>query len=76
MSLTLVDLPSRGDSIERGALREREAARYINLGLVAFRELVRRGVVPARRHPGRMRRIYLKADLNRYLETLPVEREA
>ena len=76
MTLTLVDMPSWQQEAARGALREREAARYINLSLTVFRGLVREGMIVARRHPGRTRRIFLKADLDHYLGSLPMEHKS
>jgi hypothetical protein len=47
------------------------AAKYLMLGIADFRKLVNQGVIPCRHHPGRKRRIYLKADLDKYLMKLP-----
>jgi hypothetical protein len=54
-----------------GVMYESEAARYIMLGIHDFRKLVAAGVIPSRTHPGRKRKIYLKADLDAYLLALP-----
>jgi hypothetical protein len=47
------------------------AAKYVMLGIHDFRKLVDTGVIICRNHPGRMRRIYLKNDLDDYLRNLP-----
>jgi hypothetical protein len=51
---------------------ESEAAKYIMLGIHDFRRFVVAGTIPSRTHPGRKRKIYLKADLDIYLLGLPI----
>ncbi len=53
-------------------LYEVAAAKYIKIAIEDFRTLVNQGLIPFRTHPGRSRRIYLKADLDAYLKNLPV----
>ena len=69
MGLTLVSIPRLAE-LEPAALYEKEAARYCKLSLQSLRELASVGRIPARRHAGRTRRIYLKVDLDHYLESL------
>ncbi len=52
---------------------ERDAAKYLKLSVNDLRRFVDNGRITARRHPGRSRRIYLKADLDHYLESLEKE---
>jgi hypothetical protein len=59
------------EPITPAVMYEAEAARYIMLGIHDFRKLVAEGVIPCRTHPGRVRKIYLKADLDAYLFGLP-----
>lgn len=56
---------------QAGVLYEVAAAKYVKIDIATFRELVRSGMIPARRHPGRTRWIYLKEDLDTYLRNLP-----
>ena len=69
MSLTLVSV-QRLLGLEPAALYEKDAARYCKLSLQSLRELASAGRIAARRHPGRLRKIYLKRDLDEYLESL------
>ncbi len=48
------------------------AAKYVMIGIHEFRNLVRSGAIPFRTRPGHNRRLYLKADLDRYLASLPI----
>ena len=68
-ALTLVSLP-RVTELEPAALYEREAARYVKISLRSLRELSSAGRIPAYHHPGRVRKIYLKIDLDEYLRSL------
>lgn len=69
--LTLMPLVDRLTVLTPAVMYESAAAKYIMLGIHEFRVLVDQGVIPFRRHPGRTRRIYLKADLDSYLSELP-----
>jgi excisionase family DNA binding protein len=59
--------------IQPVVLYEHEAAKYIKLSVNDLRQFVKDGRITARRHPGRTRRIYLTADLDRYLDGLEKE---
>lgn len=72
MALVLMETDEVG-KIQPGAMQEKNAARYLKLSVNDLRDFVRRGIIAARRHPGRVRRIYLRADLDRYLESLDRE---
>ena len=76
MSLMLVSVVKEIGSIQPAAMYERDAAKYLKLSANSLREFVSRGIITARQHPGRSRRIFLKADLDRYLEGLPKEATA
>ncbi len=69
-SLVLVSMVKEIGDVQPAALYEREAARYLKLSVNELRTCVRTGRIPARRHAGRSRRIYLKSDLDNYLESL------
>lgn len=69
--LALVPLVDRLLPLTPAVMYENAAAKYVLLGIHEFRKLVDRGVIRFRRHPGRKRRIYLKADLDSYLSQLP-----
>jgi hypothetical protein len=53
------------------AMHELASARYVGMNRTAFRDLVFTGVIPYTVHMNGKRRIYLKADLDAYLEALP-----
>ncbi len=72
-NLMLVSMIKDVGEVQPAAMYEREAARYLKLSVNDLRRFATDGRVVARRHPGRSRRIYLKADLDRYLESLPQE---
>jgi len=69
--LTLMPMIDKLAPFTPAVMYETAAAKYVMLGIHEFRKLVERGVIPFRRHPGRTRRIYLKADLDGYLLQLP-----
>ncbi len=69
--LALVPLVDRMGEIMPAVMYESEAAKYVMLGVHEFRKLVDAGTIPFRRHAGRKRRIYLKADPDEYLSRLP-----
>ena len=71
--LVLVPLVQEIDRVQPAAMYERDAAKYLKLSVNDLRLFAKQGAIVARRHPGRSRRIYLRADLDRYLESL--ERE-
>ena len=53
-----------------GAFREREAAKYVRMNINDFRKAVKEGLIPFRIRS--IQRLYLKKDLDDYLEALPV----
>ena len=57
--------------ITPAVMYETMAAKYVMLGIHDFRKLVDEGIIIYRTHPGRSRRIYLKTDLDDYLNNLP-----
>jgi hypothetical protein len=59
--------------VQPAAMYEHDAARYLKLSVNDVRAFVRTGAIVARRHPNRSRRIYLRSDLDRYLESLKRE---
>ena len=75
MSLVLVDMAKNISPITPAAMYERDAAKYIKLGVNELRNFVKTGLIAARKHPGRKIRIFLKADLDQYLESLEREKE-
>jgi excisionase family DNA binding protein len=72
-NLMLVSVVKELADVQPAAMYEKEAARYLKLSVNDLRRFANDGRIVARRHPGRSRRIYLKADLDRYLESLPKE---
>jgi hypothetical protein len=52
------------------AFHELAAAKYLGMNRTAFRELVFAGLIPFSEHVNGKRRIYLRADLDRYLARL------
>jgi excisionase family DNA binding protein len=52
------------------AMHELAAARYLGMNRTAFRELLMAGLIPYSRHVNGRRRIFLRADLDAYLENL------
>jgi hypothetical protein len=51
-----------------------EAARYVGLGETSFDDAVKAGIMPkARRYPHARRYVWLKRELDRALEELPVD---
>ncbi len=52
------------------AMHELAAARYLGMNRTSFRELVFSGVIPYTSHINGKRRIYLRSDLDRYLNGL------
>jgi hypothetical protein len=72
-NLVLVPLVKSVERIQPAAMFEKEAARYCKIGLTDFRKLVNAGKIIARTHVGRTRRIFLRFDLDAYLDKLPIE---
>ena len=55
-----------------GAFREKDAAQYVRMGINDFREAVKRQLIKVRCHTLGTGRLYLRKDLDEYLENLPV----
>jgi len=70
----MILLPATSDlqPLTTAVLYEVAAAKYIKIAIEDFREFVNQGMIPFRTHPGRSRRIYLKADLDAYLRNLAI----
>jgi hypothetical protein len=58
------------------AMHEGAAARYVGMNRTAFRELLLRGIISYTVHLNGKTRIYLRSDLDAYLESLPRRRMA
>ena len=71
--LLLVSMVEEVGRIQPAAMYERDAAKYLKLSVNDLRHFVSDGTIKARRHPGRSRRIYLRSDLDCYLQTLECE---
>ncbi len=69
MGLGLVSVP-RNVSV-RGAYRVAQAAWYCNVSINDFRDWVRRGLIFPRIMPGRKLKVYLREDLDAFLDRLP-----
>lgn len=57
--------------LQPAVLYEKDAARYLRLGIHEFRALVYQDKIPCRNHENGKRRIYLRVDLDNYLIALP-----
>jgi excisionase family DNA binding protein len=70
-NLALVSIADKPHLSMPGAFYEREAAQYINTNVHYFRQLVKGGAISWTMHLGRKRKIFLRDDLDTYLQTLP-----
>lgn len=70
MTLVLVPLKEVG-GMQPAAFHELAAARYIGTNRTGFRELMMAGRIPYTMHANGKTRIYLRADLDDYLNSLP-----
>jgi excisionase family DNA binding protein len=68
--LALVSVHDRIITPQPAAFHELAAAKYVGMCRTKFRELVRDGRVPYAEHANGKIRIYLRADLDAYLESL------
>ncbi len=68
--LKLVDVKEIKES-QPAAFHETGARRYLGMNRLAFRELVFSGVIPFTTHSNGSKRIYLRCDLDAYLESRP-----
>ena len=69
----LVNMVKKVGEIQPAAMYEHDAAKYLKLSVNDLRKFVHEGRIIARKHPGRSRRIYLKSDLDEYLQSLEKE---
>ncbi len=58
------------------AFHEHAAMKYLGMNRAAFREIVFAGLIPFTIHVNGSKRIYLRSDLDAYLESLPRSRMA
>ncbi len=72
-NLMLVSMVNEIGEVQPAAMYEREAARYLKPSVNDLRIFAKTGLIVVRRHPNRSRRIYIKADLDRYLQSLKQE---
>ena len=70
-NLALVPIIEQPKASPPAAMHELDAARYIGTNRTQFRELVFAGHIPYTMHLNGKRRIYLRRDLDLYLESLP-----
>ncbi len=66
----LVLVPDELRDLIPAAFREKDAAKYVRLNINTFRKAVKNGVIIHRIRGAQ--RLYLKKDLDEYLEHLPV----
>ena len=72
MRRVLVAVPNEIRDLMPAAFRENDAAKYVRMNINDFRIAVKRGEIPYRIRS--VQRLYLKKDLDLYLENLPVGR--
>ncbi len=70
MRRQLVLVPDELRDLIPAAFREKDAAKYVRMNINAFRKAVKSGVIIHRIRGAQ--RLYLKKDLDEYLEHLPV----
>ena len=70
-NLALVPIIEQPKTYPPAAMHELDAARYVGTNRTQFRELVFGGHIPYTMHLNGKRRIYLRRDLDLYLESLP-----
>ncbi len=68
--LMLLPVTDRIETLAPAAMHERAAAKYLGMNRTSFRALVFAGLIPYTKHINGKRRIYLRADLEHYLESL------
>jgi hypothetical protein len=69
--LMLIKVTDQIRALAPAAMHEHAAAKYIGMNRTSFRSLVFAGMIPCTKHLNGKRRIYLRSDLDRYLESLP-----
>ena len=74
MQLKLCNVPDEIEAVTPAAFRESDAAYYCGMGMDKFRGYVHRGKVKPRADGGI--RLYLKVDLDRFLQELPIDESA
>lgn len=72
--LTLVSVNDRVSAANPAAFHEMAAAKYIGTNRTQFRQLMFAGIIPFTTHMNGRSRLYLRADLDAYLESLPKSR--
>lgn len=72
-SIALIQIKETG-ILQPAAFHELAAAKYLGMNRTSFRVLVFSGVIPYSEHLNGRTRIYLRSDLDAYLETLPRRR--
>jgi len=68
--LQLVPVHDEVTDPQPAAFHEMAAAKYIGMHRTAFRELLLSGLIPYAEHANGKTRIYLRADLDKYLRNL------
>ena len=68
--LALIPIHSRISEPQPAAFHELAAAKYVGMCRSKFREIVRDGLVSYAEHANGQTRIYLRSDLDTYLESL------
>ncbi len=68
--LALIPIRDQCDSL-KGAFHEAGACEYLDINRTYFSRLVKQGIIPYTFHLIGNRRIYLRTDLDAYLESLP-----
>jgi len=68
--LMLVPVTDQIKPLSPAAMHENAAAKYIGMNRTSFRELIFAGIIPFTKHLNGKTRIYLKIDLDGYLESL------
>ena len=69
-TLQLVPVHDRIADPKPAAFHEAAAAKYISMCRTMFREIVQDGLIPYAEHVNGQTRIYLRSDLDAYLESL------
>ncbi len=70
MALAVVDIREVKDP-QPAAFHEKGAAKYLGMSRPKFLELVYSGIIPYTTHANGSKRLYLRADLDAYLESRP-----
>ena len=68
--LALLPVVDNIKTLVPAAMHENAAAKYLGMNRTSFRQLVFAGIIPYTKHINGKRRIYLRSDLDCYLESL------